>query len=291
MNRHIIISRALAIAVGIVTLSFASCDNVDEEFNNGTVKGFDYVTFIPATTRASDNYFEAGDAIGVYASTNERGEILASGNYASNEKYSFSAGEFIQVGKGIQKYKGEGTFAINYYAVYPYNEQQRVSFTFTINEDQSTHSNYTRNDLMMGYNAATTAETLVPLKFRHMLAQVVVNTAHTDLEGRNVSLVFLSDINKVVANLAKLTAIRAESNTKPIDIIMCPDGLNQYKAVLPPQQMIAKEVVVYLRYDGRTKLARLENSINLHSGKSVYFELYPVADSDEYILRQVNIQN
>lgn len=267
-------------------MTILACQNAEYE----TVVNDEYesVTFIPATTRAGDTAFEPGDCIGVYASTNARGEVLETGNYASNVKYAYSAGQFLQVGQGIPIYKGDGVYALNYYAVYPYNENQNVSFTFTINEDQSTHANYTKNDLMMGYNSATTIESSVRLIFRHMLSQVIVNTEHAGLEGRNYTLIFLSDINKVVANLAKLTATRATTNTKPIDIAMCPDGLHHYKAILPPQRMSQKEVVTYVRIDGRTYLARLENNISLHSGKSVVFDMYPVPDSDEYVLRLVN---
>ena len=277
------------IAAGMAVVAISACTDSQNRVECGDETGGETVLFVPSSsTRAADNTFEAGDLIGVYASTNERGEILVSGNYAANEKYAYSAGQFIQVGKGIPKYKGDGVYAIHYYAVYPYNENQKEKFAFTISEDQSTHAAYTKNDLMMGYNSATTAETLVPLKFRHMLSQVVVNTSHAGLEGRNPSLYFLSDINKVEVNLARLTAIRSETNTKPIDIAMCPDGLNQYKAVLPPQRMIAKEVVVYVRMDGRTYLARMEKNVSLHSGKSVVFELLPVDESNEYILRVKN---
>ena len=273
----------------MVAGGFSACMGSQDDRGDMTEDKSENVVFIPSPdSRAGDNSFESGDVIGIYASTNDKGEILTSGNYASNEKYAYSAGQFIQVGKGIHKYKGEGVYAIHYYAIYPFNDYQQVKTNFTIDEDQSTHANYTKNDLMMGYNSATTAETLVPIKFRHMLSQVVVNTTKSGLDGRNYTLTFLSDINKVEVNLAKLTAIRAETNTRPIDITMCPDGLNQFKAILPPQKMIAKEAVVYIRMGGRTYLARLENSINLHSGKSVVFELLPVSDSNEYILRIKN---
>ena len=273
-------------AAGMALVAISACTGYQDDLRGIDEANNENIVFFPSSlTRAGDNSFESGDVIGVYASTNERGEILVSGNYAANEKYAYSENQFIQVGKGIQKYKGDGVYTINYYAVYPYNEYQDVMFTFTIDEDQSTHAKYTKNDLMMGYNSATTAETLVPLKFRHMLSQVVVNTAKAGLEGRNYTLTFLSDINKVKANLAKLTVIRSETNTKPIDIVMCPDGLNQYKAILPPQKMISKEVVVYIKMDGRTYLARLENNVSLHSGKSVMFELLPLPDSNEFILQ------
>jgi hypothetical protein len=274
------------VIAGMAFMTILACQNVDTE----TIADDDFesVTFIPSTTRAGDNAFESGDRIGVYASTNAKGDILESGNYATNVKYAYSAGQFVQVGQGISIYKGDGVYALNYYAVYPYNENQSVNFTFTIDEDQSTHANYTKNDLMMGYNSATTIDTSVRLIFRHMLSQVVVNTEHAGLEGRNYTLYFLSDINKVVASLAKLTATRATTNTRPIDIAMCPDGLHHYKAILPPQRMNAKEVVTYVRIDGHTYLARLEKDVNLHSGKSAVFELCPKSESDEYVLRQIN---
>ncbi len=276
------------LTLGLFFVALDSCQNRDMAYGEESTEVEKRVTFVPSSeTRATDNAFEAGDVIGVFATTNERGEILPSGNYASNEKYTFSGGKFIPVGDGIPVYHGD-IYSINYYAIYPYQANQSVSFTFTVGEDQSTHANYTKNDLMMGYNAASTTDALVSLKFRHILGQVVIKTSHAGLEGRNCTLLFLSDINKVNANLAKLTALRTEGGTRPIDVIMCPDGLNQYKAVVPPQKMVANSVMAYLRIDGTTYLARLEKDANLHSGRSIVFDLYPKDDANEYILKQID---
>jgi len=275
----------------VIVLLCLSCNKEEADYHSDNERHSVGVAFVPySNTRAGDTAFEVGDLISVYASTNDKGEILASGNYASNEKYSYVGGQFIQVGKGIPFYKGDGVYDINYYAIYPYHEKEEISFVFTVGEDQSTHENYTKNDLMLGYNGATTADPVVPLKFRHMLGQVVVNTEHADLEGQNPSLIFLSDIDKVNVNLAKLTVIRKDNGTRPIDIAMCPDGLNLFKAVAPPQKMVAKSVVVYVIVNGRTRLARLEKDVNLHSGKSVLWNLYPLDDTNEYILRQVETE-
>lgn len=50
----------------------------------------------------------------------------------------------------------------------------------------------------------------------------------------------------------------------------------------------AMEVVIYIRMDGRTYLARMENNVNLHSGKTIFIDLLPVSDSNENILRIKN---
>ena len=283
MRKHLLLASAYIVLVGGMA-SCSSNDLADEEAGN-RVQG--RVVFVADMTRASDTHFETGDAVGIYASTSERGEILPSGNYASNEKYVYNNGQFIGVAGGIPLYEGD-IWAVNYYAVYPYNDNQTVSFTFTVDEDQSTHANYTKNDLMLGYNASTTADAVVPLHFRHMLCQVVIDASKSGLDGQNYSVLFLSDVNKVTANVAKQTAIRLEQGTKPIDIIMCSDGLNRYKAVAPPQKLIAESVVAYIFMNGKTYLARIEKDINLHSGKSVEFKLLPVEDSNEFILKLQN---
>ncbi len=283
MRKHLLLIPAL----GVLATFMASCSNNDLADEESGSRAQGRIVFVPDLTRASDTHFETGDPIGIYASTSERGEILPSGNYASNEKYVFNNGQFMGAAGGIPIYE-EDIWAVNYYAVYPYNDKQTVSFTFTVDEDQSTHANYTKNDLMMGYNASTTAEVIVPLHFRHMLSQVVIDASKSGLDGQNYSLIFLSDVNKVTANIAKLTAIRLEQGIKPIDIIMCSDGLNRYKAVAPPQKLIAKSVAAYVRMNGKTYLARIEKDINLHSGRSAEFQLLPVEDSNEYILRLQN---
>lgn len=274
--------------IAVITLCASACSNneiTDVDSVIGTGKSVVFTS--DEMTRATDMHFETGDQVGIYASTSERGEILPSGNYASNVKYVFNNNRFIPSADGIPLYNGD-IWAINYYAVYPYRDNQSVSFTFTVGEDQSTHANYTKNDLMLGYNASTTADVIVPLNFRHMLCQVVIDASDAELTGNAYSLVFLSDVDKVTANIAKLTAVRTEQGTKPLDIIMCNDGLDRYKAVMPPQRLVNKSVAAYVRINGKTHLARLEKDVNLHSGKSVEFKLLPVEDSSEYVLRQQN---
>ena len=255
--------------MGAMAMCMAACSGNDMVEDAADMKADASVVFVPdGMTRATDTQFETGDLVGIYASTNDRGQILPSGNYASNKKYVYNNRRFVPSAEGIPVYTEDNIWAVNYYAVYPYRENQTVSFTFVVNEDQSTHANYTKSDLMIGYNASTTADVMVPLYFRHMLSQVVIDASDAGLGGSMYSLVFLSDIDRVQVDIAKMTAIRMGQGTKPLDIAMCNDGTNRYKAVMPPQKLVGKSVVAYVYINGKTRLVRLDNDINLHSGKS-----------------------
>lgn len=270
---------------GFLTLSLTGCTGSKNDFEDAKRNGSETVAFVPqflSYTRAGDTQFFTGDAIGIYASVKESGQLEGAGNYVNNAKYVYNSTYFMAATDGIPVYQEE-IWAMNYYAVYPYSVNQTINFTFEVGTDQSTEAKYTSNDLMMAYNAAKTSVTLVPLKFSHLMSRVVINTANSGLGSSTYTMVLLSELNKVEASLEK-QSISTSRNTKAIDITMCADGTNRYKGILPPQKFVKKSVLAYIIINGKTHLAKLTEDIDLHSGSSVELDLRPVEDSNDYEL-------
>ena len=270
---------------GFLTLSLTGCTDSKNDFEDTKRNGSETVAFVPQVlsyTRAGDTQFFTGDAIGIYASVKESGQLEGAGNYVNNAKYVYNSTYFMAATDGIPVYQEE-IWAMNYYAVYPYSVNQTINFTFEVGTDQSTEAKYTSNDLMMAYNAAKTSVTLVPLKFSHLMSRVVINTANSGLGSSTYTMVLLSELNKVEASLEK-QSISTSRNTKAIDITMCADGTNRYKGILPPQKFVKKSVLAYIIINGKTHLAKLTEDIDLHSGSSVELDLRPVEDSNDYEL-------
>ena len=88
---------------------------------------------IGPSTRATDSYFETGDAIGVFAvektASNPKGLLLSS-NHADNVKYSYSGGMFKGSATDIKQISSQTQMF--YKAVYPYSSGLKNEFTFSV---------------------------------------------------------------------------------------------------------------------------------------------------------------
>lgn len=271
------------ILTAIVLLSACSdSKNYGEETKSNGQQTVAFVPQILGQTRAGDTQFFTGDAIGVYASVKDNGHLEGGGNYSNNAKYVYNNTYFMAAKEGIPVYQ-EDIWSMNYYAVYPYSENQEINFAFEVPKDQSTEDAYTKADLMMAYNAAKTSVTLIPLKFSHLLSRVVINTGNSGLGNSNYQLVLLSELNKVDASLEK-QSVSTSKYTKAIDIVMCPDGTNRFKGILPPQKFVKKGVLAYVIIGAKTRLAKLTEDVELYSGNSVELDLRPIEDSNDYEL-------
>ncbi len=172
--------------------------------------------------KATDTAFDSGDEISVTAYTAD-GSI-----YQSNMEYSYSSNSFTTTSP--IEYTN-ATSELEFRALYPcvgMNADKTV--TFSVYADQSNGSNYTLSDLMLGYAALTSKES-VQLTFDHLLTKVVVNITSSDVDMAEVT-VALSAIGKVDYNLSTLAS---EAMGGVQTITMASNGTNSYKAIIAPQ--------------------------------------------------------
>ena len=150
----------------VVMFSHTSCINEikDDTLAKGTVP----ITFrarleTDAETRVTDNSFDAGDQIGLFATL------------ASDDSYLFFDNLLLQCGTGgslsasEEIFYPEGDAALNFYGYYPYQKTAvGRELSVSVQADQSTDAAYSASDFLATVKEGVAASTNpVELVFRH----------------------------------------------------------------------------------------------------------------------------
>ena len=144
-------------------------------------------------SRATDDAFEDGDEIGIYAvrrNGNTIGTILKSGNVADNRRYIYRDGTLTPATGNDAIYPPAGS-RVDFYAYYPYRtDADPTALDLSASPVQQTGSNYKASDHLLAKNEGgfTSASSPVSLAFRHIQGLVEVRVAKngTALTGASV---------------------------------------------------------------------------------------------------------
>lgn len=206
--------------------------------NNGTEigqdKGISFTSSINPLTKATSSNFESDDAISVFSvkesASNTIGKLYGS-NYADNIKYIYSGSHFSS---STPITYPENDSKLFFYAVYPYQSSAASTFTFNVNNDQSSSNNYTQSDLMTASTAAT-SELVPDLKFSHRLSNIILNITFEQAPTNAVSTIFKNVMGSASVDLNSNTF----SGTGSVDanIVAATNGTNSFRAILPPQSI------------------------------------------------------
>lgn len=234
------------------------------------------VTFrasLNAASRAGDNYFDEGDAVGIFGIAAQEGQpsLLGSNNRFDNVRHYYQGGKFVcETEYGILKNFDE---KLAYVGVYPYQEGLSNNFSFTAASDQRTGSNYTNSDLCTAAAPATDA-TEVSLTFYHRMSQVIVNVSGDNLAGdldvRLNNVILGADVD--------LNQMQFTANGNGQDVVPAVNGLNSWKAIVAPQVFPAHSVLATVTFNGREVPLMPEADLNLASGKSYEFNVTIIND-------------
>ena len=212
-------------------------------------EGISFKGTIKPMSRATDNGFEAGDAIGVFAvektTANVSGKLLSS-NYADNVKYIYSNGLFTGATSVIEQPTDKPLMF--YKAVYPYSSDLRNEFSFAVGSDQSNSSSYTMSDLMTADTEATT-EVTPHLVFSHKLSNIIINLKYEEKPGGSEQMFFNNVLVEAKANINENT-FTAFGTTKTV--IASGNGNNSFKVILPPQTIAEKVTLITLKVGSKT---------------------------------------
>lgn len=258
MKRFIFILAAM-------TLLTVECTQPSEE--PGYEPNPDAVSFTAAimpSTRATDISFEAGDQISLYAT--DKGS-LSSSNYAQNVQYTYYDGLFTT--QQALTYPDQNT-TLAFYAIYPYGNYNTPKFTFAVNRDQSTHSAYTKSDLMTASNTGRNTD-IVDLVFNHNLTKVIINLSSANLPAGTQSITFKNVYFTASADLASNT-YKATGNLT--DIKASSNGTNSFKVILPPQTIRKGETFAEITIGGKKYLWEVESDLILSSGVEYVYDLH-----------------
>lgn len=212
-------------------------------------EGISFKGIIKPMSRATDNGFETGDAIGVFAVEKTTGNVsgrLMSSNYADNVKYVYSNGLFSGATSVIEQPTDKPLMF--YKAVYPYSSDLRNEFTLAVDSDQSNSSSYTMSDLMTADTEATT-EVTPHLVFSHKLSNIIINLKYEEKPGGSEQMFFNNVLVEAKANINENT-FTAFGTTKTV--IASGNGNNSFKVILPPQTIAEKVTLITLKVGSKT---------------------------------------
>lgn len=212
-------------------------------------EGISFKGIIKPMSRATDNGFETGDAIGVFAVEKTTGNMsgrLMSSNYADNVKYVYSNGLFSGATSVIEQPTDKPLMF--YKAVYPYSSDLRNEFSFAVGSDQSNSSSYTMSDLMTADTEATT-EVTPHLVFSHKLSNIIINLKYEEKPGGSEQMFFNNVLVEAKANINENT-FTAVGTTKTV--IASGNGNNSFKVILPPQTIAEKVTLITLKVGSKT---------------------------------------
>lgn len=233
-------------------------------------EGISFKGIIKPMSRATDNGFETGDAIGVFAvektTSNVSGKLMSS-NYADNIKYVYSNGLFSGATSVIEQPADKPLMF--YKAVYPYSTGLRNEFTFAVNSDQSNSSSYTMSDLMTADTEAT-SEVSPHLVFSHKLSNIIINLKYEEKPGGSEQMFFNNVQVEAQANINENT-FTAFGTTKTVTA--SGNGNNSFKVILPPQTVPEKVTLITLKVGSKTYTFYPESDFVWRSGMQYTYDV------------------
>ena len=279
-TKNTFIMKQLFLSFSLITLALITACNPND--NTVDVSASQEITFrANIATRATEQQFETGDAIGVYASYLGTGNI---GDYAQNVKYEFS-GNYFKTNNQL-RYPESGDDLL-FYAIYPYsyNSYYVPEFSFAVNTDQRNHSNYTTSDLMtasaIGYKNQT-----VDLIFNHRLAKIVINIVSGNIPAGEQTLTFKNVKYIADANLNNNTYYAATTATA--NVTAASNGTNSFKAILPPQSIAQNSSFVEINIGGTIYEWVIDRNLVFNSGVEYVYNLTLNEENDIEFAAQIN---
>lgn len=267
-------------------LAFVSCSQTEEGMQLRNENGIRFSARIASpATRVTEQAFEPGDNISVFAFTDNQGFLADA--YAANVKYSYSDGAFRPAAEEGIAYPTNGGLA--FWAIYPYCEQAASTFNFEVAEDQSTAAAYGTSDLMTASTSLTTEQNPA-LSFYHRLACVKFKYSFKEAEEKVTSI--------TVNNVQKNVSIDLSNNTYEGAGEMIPGLLpyrnddGSYKILLPPQTIATGTPFMVVRTTaGKEYTWKVPRDLQLASGCRYTYNLKVSAGGEIVFSSSINPWN
>lgn len=216
-----------------------------------------------ASTRATDNGFQDGDAVGLfivdYNSDGTPGELLMKGNRADNVRFDYNGANWAA---NHQIYWANKNTPADFYGYYPFNAamQSVIEHEFSVYADQdgttAGKSNYEQSDLLWAKTEKVQPTTeCIQLRYSHLMAGITVQlqmgTGFEASEWAQLEKTVLID-NVVTASTVNLQTgeVTMKESTEP-DIITPLVYNNMWRAVVVPQTIAAGKRVLNITVDGK----------------------------------------
>ncbi len=228
-------------------------------------------------SRATDDSFEEGDGIGLFAvnhnADGSENELKVSGNHIDNCKFTFHNGTWTSATPIY--WKDETTHA-DFYMYYPYAStiSNVRDMPWNTQADQSNLTDYKASDLLIGKTKdVAPTESAVKIEAKHALSQMIITLVagngftESSLASPNISVKVNHLKGNATANLStgEVAATGDFTTITPLK----EDG--RYKAIIIPQS-VEEGNLVSVNVDGKDyNLAKAANFHAFEAGKSHQF--------------------
>lgn len=231
------------------------------------------------STRATDNGFQDGDAVGLfvvdYNSDGTPGELLMKGNRADNVRFDFNGANWTA---NYQIYWANKNTPADFYGYYPFNAaMQSVTehdFSVYANQDGTTgdKSNYEQSDLLWAKAEKVQPTTdCIQLRYRHLMAGITVQlqmgTGFETSEWAQLEKTVLID-NVVTGSTVNLQTGKVTVKDGAAPSVITPLIYNNvWRAVVIPQTIAAGKRVLNITVDGKNYGLVKNEAVQFVSGK------------------------
>lgn len=247
-------------------------ERIDFTIINRSVKVNAYIDGVK--TRATNDSWSDGDAIGIYMITAGEG-LSAESVLAKNAKYTTQGDASFSpatVAYDI-KFPMDGS-NVDFIAYYP---QGTIGADFGYSLNVTDQSNQTAIDVMYSNNvfSKNSANPNIDLQFSHKLSKLVFNftpaVAETDLSGLTARLVDFNTQGKLLLTDGSITSTSTKGN---ILLKMAADGKTGEAIILPTLDLTDKKLIIEHGLDGyEYDFITAENISNFNSGFKYTFNL------------------
>ena len=238
-------------------------------------------------TRANDNGFCEGDAVGIYL-VNYDGEtpgtLLAEENQADNVKFTLGE-DGSWVSEYDVFYKDNDT-KVDFYGYYPYAAPTSIEeYSYEVAKDQRTPAEhgqmgaYEASDFLWAkVENVTPTESKIAMKFHHQMSSARVRFTmgsgwadEAEFAAVKKEVLITNTIRKASINLA--TGVVTPVGDVPLDGIIPVEDGGDFRAIVVPQTVAAGKTLLVITIDGRPRNYVLDREIEYVAGKITNYDL------------------
>lgn len=232
-----------------------------------------------ATTRAGDNGFADGDAIGLYVVdyvNGESGQLLPQGNHVNNMRHSYNAANNSWKGASTIYWTDNRT-PVDAYSYYPFREvvenpktvKVDVPVRQDVREKNAAISNYEAGDFLWAKTEKVNPGELIWLNYHHVMAGIKVCLVpgtgfDADAWNRLEKSVQVEGMAPT-ATVSLLTGDVTTGSGEAVSIVPMLMNDGSYRAVVAPQTVSAGETLLTITVDGASYFFKRETETQLLS--------------------------
>ena len=238
-------------------------------------------------TRANDNGFCEGDAVGIYL-VNYDGEIpgtlLVEDNQADNVKFTL-----LEDGSWVSEYDvfyKDNDTKVDFYGYYPYAAPTSVEeYSYEVAKDQRTPAEhgqmgaYEASDFLWAkVENVTPTESKIAMKFHHQMSSARVRFTmgsgwadEAEFAAVKKEVLVTNTIRKASINLA--TGVVTPVGDVPLDGIIPVEDGGDFRAIVVPQTVATGKTLLTITIDGRPRNYVLDREVEYVAGKITNYDM------------------